>query len=100
MLDTDGASAELDYSCEVFERSGGEDRSLPECLAGDAGPELPADADACWIAKTGAALAEVCVEAGSNLEVELLRRPGVSIPGDTQVSALCELSSHPSVDCG
>ena len=101
VLDVDSATAELDYSCTVLERVGGDDGvqyELPECVSGQNGPELPADADACWIAKTGAELAPECVEKDSNLEFDLLRRPGVPVPGDVRVSALCELKTLPG-DC-
>jgi hypothetical protein len=99
VLDTDPTTPELDFSCEVFERDGGDERRLPECLAGASGPELPTDADACWIAKTGDELSPVCVERKHNLEFELLRRPGVPVPGDVEVLAECELSIFPDEDC-
>lgn len=100
VLDTDEATLELDFSCTVLEQSGGGSHELPECSVGAEGPELPADADACWVAKTGDALASECVADHRNLEFELLRRGGVSVPGDTEVSAVCELSSFAALDCG
>jgi hypothetical protein len=91
VLDIDAATDELDYSCEVLEQTGGDQYSLPECEAG----EVPATADACWIAKTGAELDEACVEANRNLEFELVRRPGVPVPSDVEVLAACELATLP-----
>ncbi|MFO7561740.1 MAG: VWA domain-containing protein [Enhygromyxa sp.] len=91
--DIDPSTDELDYSCTVLEQTGGDQYELPECASGEAGPEIPASADACWIAKTGAEVADECVQNNSNLEFELLRRPGVPVPGDVQVSALCELET-------
>lgn len=93
VLDVDGSTDELDYSCKVFEASGGDQYELPECVSGQAGPELPSAANACWVAKTGAELAEACVEQNANLEFELLRRPGVPVPSDVRVSALCEMDT-------
>lgn len=95
VLDLDDDTPELDYSCTVLEEIGDDEYELPECVDG----ELPTGADACWIAKTGAELADECVEQRSNLEFELLRRPGVPVPSDVEVSALCELSTLPSEEC-
>jgi hypothetical protein len=99
VLDLDRETDELDYSCDVLEESGEEERQLPECVTGTLGAELPDGENTCWIAKTGVDLADECVESGSNLEFELLRRPGVPVASDVQVSALCELSTLPG-DCG
>jgi hypothetical protein len=100
VLDTDEATLELEFSCTVLEQSGGASHELPECIASAQGPELPAGADACWIAKTGDALASECVADHSNLEFDLLRRDGVPVASDTEVSAVCELSSFAQTDCG
>jgi hypothetical protein len=100
VLDLDEATVELDFSCQVLQTSGGESDELPECESGAEGPELPTSADACWIAKTGDEIASECVSEHRNLEFVLLRREGVSIPGDTKVSAVCELSAFPDLDCG
>jgi hypothetical protein len=100
VLDIDEATIELEFSCTVLQQSDGASKELPECIGGAEGPELPADADACWVAKTGDALASECVADHRNLEFELLRRTGVSVPSDTEVSAVCELSSFPQTDCG
>jgi hypothetical protein len=99
VLDVDSSTDELDYSCQVLEASSGGQVELPECVSGQSGPELPDDADACWIAKTGAELADECVAQQSNLEFELLRRAGVPVPGDVRVSALCELDTLAG-ECG
>jgi hypothetical protein len=100
VLDLDETTVELDFSCTILEESDGASEELPECIAGAEGPELPADADACWIAITGDALASECIEDHRNLEFDLLRRPGVSVPGDTEVSAVCELASPTQDNCG
>lgn len=98
VLDIDESTVELDISCTVLEQSGsGPAHELPECLVGG---ELPAGADACWIAKTGDELDGQCVADHRNLEFDLLRREGVSVPSNTEVSAVCELSSFPQIDCG
>lgn len=100
VLDLDSSTATLEFSCDVMQKAGGESSDIVECELGAAGHELPAGEDACWIAKTGADLADACIADNRNLEFELLRRPGVAVPGDVSVSAVCELSSHASVDCG
>lgn len=100
VLDLDSATAELDYSCEVYETTNETQRILPECVVGQAGPELPDDADACWIGKSGADLAPECVTKNRNLEFELLRRPGVPVPSSVDVSAACELATLATDDCG
>jgi hypothetical protein len=100
VLDLDETTVELEFSCTVLEQRGDASHDLPECIVGAEGPELPADADACWIAKTGDALASECVADHRNLEFELLRRDGVAVPTGTEVSAVCELSSFSESDCG
>ncbi|KIG19012.1 hypothetical protein DB30_05916 [Enhygromyxa salina] len=100
VLDLDASTEALEFSCDVTQSAGGQDQGIVECALGDSGWELPAGEDACWIAKTGADLAEACVAEDRNLEFELVRRPGVAVPGDVVVSAECELSSRPSIDCG
>lgn len=100
VLDLDESTVELDFSCTVLEQSGGESQAMPECIVGADGPELPTSADACWHGKTGDAIASECVANHRNLEFELLRREGVSVPGDTEISAVCELSTLPQLDCG
>jgi hypothetical protein len=100
VLDLDSSTEALEFGCDVMQKTGGKDSSVEACVLGAAGYELPAGEDACWIAKTGADLAEACVAANRNLEFELMRRPGVPVPGDVSVSAVCELSSYPSIDCG
>ncbi|MCA9701507.1 MAG: hypothetical protein KC431_28565, partial [Myxococcales bacterium] len=95
VLDLDDSTEALDYSCVVTQRSGGKTVTLPECLDGD----IPDGADACWVAKTGADLDPLCDVPGQNLEFELLRRPGVPVPGDVDVRAACELSAFTSFDC-
>lgn len=94
VADVDPSTAELDYECRVFESVGGEEAyDLPECTIGAEGAELPEGADACWIAKTDEDLDPDCAEQNLNLEFDLLRRPGVSVPSDTEVEAVCELAS-------
>ncbi|NVB40278.1 VWA domain-containing protein [Pseudenhygromyxa sp. WMMC2535] len=98
-LDVDESTEALDYSCTVTQEVGSDRVTLPECEASGGEYVLPEGADACWIAKSGDALSEECMVAGRNLEFELVRRSGVSVPGDVEVKAACELSSFPSIDC-
>ena len=44
-------------------------------------------------------LSEECIDLGWNLEFRLIRREGASAAGGTSVSATCELSQQPTVDC-
>jgi hypothetical protein len=100
VLDVDPSTDELDYSCDVLEATGGKQYSLPECDRGQSGPSLPEGADACWVAKVGADLAPECVSRNSNLEFDLIRRPGVPVASDVEVLAMCELATIASGDCG
>ncbi|NJK31545.1 MAG: hypothetical protein HC927_03470 [Deltaproteobacteria bacterium] len=100
LLDVDPSSAGLDYDCEVVQEVGQERESLPECLVGNEGPELPVDADACWeLVIDPEEMADVCEVPGQNGEFRLLRRSGVSVPSNAVVTAACQTSSRPSIDC-
>ncbi len=95
--DLDSATEALDYNCAISQEIGDDSEDLPECLVGG---ELPEDADACWVLKTGDELADECRVVGQNVEFELVRRFGVEIPDNANVVAACEVSTLPSVDCG
>lgn len=95
VLDLDASTDALDYDCEVHQSVGQERDKLPECIEG----ELPEGADACWIAKTGAALSDACDVPGQNVEFELVRRFGVAVPAGANVVAACQVSTRPSLDC-
>ncbi len=99
LLDVDPTTEELDYDCEVVQEVDKDREILPECEAGAGGPELPADADACWVLLTGDERAPACQVPGKNGEFLLLRRQGVSVPVGAEVTAACQASSKPSIDC-
>ena len=94
--DLDLSTDELDYNCEVSQEVDEVKQKLPECLEGG---ELPADANACWQVLTGAELAAECDRVGQNVEFELVRRFGVEIPDNANVTAACEVSTQPTIDC-
>lgn len=96
VLDVDVTTEELDYNCAISQDVGEDREDLPECLEGG---ELPDDADACWILKTGDDLADECRKGGRNVEFELVRRYGVPIPDGAVVVAACEVSTRESIDC-
>jgi hypothetical protein len=95
VLDLDASSEALDYDCEITQSVGPDREVLPECIAG----ELPEGADACWIIKTGADMADACAVVGQNAEFELVRRKGVAVPEGANVVAACRVSTRPSIDC-
>ena len=64
-----------------------------------AAPVIPDDVSVCWYARidrVGSTLdpsddvAQACIEAATNLQLELVRRPGFPAPGGTTISAWCE----------
>ncbi|EDM79863.1 putative lipoprotein [Plesiocystis pacifica SIR-1] len=98
--DIDASTEELDYNCNVYQDTSSGSEQLPECERdGMGGHELPAGADACWIAHTGDDLDPQCQVEGQNLEFELVRRSGVEVPCDAVVSAACELSTLDAEAC-
>ncbi len=102
VADTDLTTPDvLDPSCTVVQltpRSGGEveERSVPPCQAGEL---LPDGVDVCYVTRTGDSRDPDCVAEGFNLEFDLVRRPGVAVPGGTGVQASCELSQSKAIDC-
>ena len=72
--------------------------NIPQCA--DQSGEMPNDdANVCYVALSGDDMNEFCIEEGWNLEFQVFRRPGFPAPGGTSVSATCELSQQPRVDC-
>jgi len=109
--DTDESTpAILDADCTVIEQDGesGQKNEVPEC---NGMGQLPSGADVCYITKTGkpaegekpaqmgVQMADVCIMDGWNLEFEIVRDPTKPPPGGTSVSATCQLSDFPEIDC-
>jgi hypothetical protein len=101
VADMDPTTTDLEPSCVLEQESpsttgGGVERTIiPECEDQDG--TMPEDADACYVMRTGDDMDPACIEDGWNLEFQLFR--AVPAPGGTSVSATCELSAQPRVDC-
>jgi len=96
--DTDPATPDvLDYECRVEQTDGltGAKRELPECESG----QLPDGEAACFVAKTGTDRDPECVEAGHNLEFDIVRDPTKPAVGGTKVSATCQLEPFRDIVC-
>jgi hypothetical protein len=97
VADTDPTTDVLDPSCVLEQRTpDGEKTTIPECLPGRT---LPDGADVCYFTMTGEDMHQDCQDAGWNLEFDVVRREGKSVPGDTDVTATCEVSAQPAIDC-
>ena len=60
---------------------------------------MPEGIDACFVPLTGDARSPYCTDAGFNLELDIVRREGVPLPGRTAFIPLCELSEDERTDC-
>ncbi len=85
-------------SCTIV-RQGEDGLSLevPTCLRDeDGGYTRPEGEDICVYAVGGEQLHPICQDAGSNVELRFVKAPGIAY-GD--VTATCEVSSIPELDC-
>jgi hypothetical protein len=102
VADTDPEAAGLQPQCSLTEAvpnvaEGGVDLvDVPECLAGGT---LPADATLCYELRVDDALAPRCADDGWNLELRLVRAPGVQATEGWSLEATCEYSQNREVDC-
>ena len=97
VADMDPSTDELDFSCVLDQRTrDGQTSSIPECMAGGV---LPDGAEVCFVVATGETRHEDCRVPGQNVEFRLVRAGGSSGPAGSVVSATCELSGRPMVDC-
>jgi hypothetical protein len=98
VADTDPVTVQLEPQCVLTQSAPGEaDTRILECT--DATGTLPADADVCYVERTGDDLSSACAEDGWNLEFRIVRKQGVHAPAGAQVGVECALSSDPAVDC-
>lgn len=91
--DSDPSTSALDPSCTIVQEEPMQGTLvttiLPPCTPGG---ELPSpDDDACVLYLTGDARSDFCTEAGTNLEISIVRREGVPAIGGTTITADCEL---------
>lgn len=115
-LDSDPHAPGVQPVCEVVEEIEGTSIELPECerhddgtyARNDDGYVVPEDSDACYVLRSDSRqhtadphddMADECVRPGKNLQFDLQRRRGKpKVPG-SNLSASCQLSPAPSVDC-
>lgn len=100
VADTDAVEQGLQPLCTLEQTSndgsGNEKINIPECGEGDSVPE---GADVCFVYLTEDEREAACIEGGFNLEFRIVRREGFPAPGGAQVSATCQLSQQPRIDC-
>ncbi len=89
--DTDPTTPQIEPSCVVVQEEPQADGTIeqtnvPECLPDG---EPPAGADACHIQLTGDAMSDSCIDDGSLLEFQVVRRPGNPANGGTILRATC-----------
>lgn len=112
VADTDPVTADvLDPQCILTQEAVGESgmRERTDILPCAADGSLPDGVNVCFqalIDPGGATpdnpndnMSPECVDQGWNLEFNILRRPGTEPPGGASVSATCQLSEQPAVDC-
>jgi hypothetical protein len=111
VADQDPLTPEIEPLCILTQRvpQGGGDfveEGVPLCL--DAAGTIPEGWDLCYLALGDREnvtatpdddLSKTCRDDGWNLEFDLVRREGVTVPGGTTISARCALSQDPFRDC-
>lgn len=102
VADTDPSTPDvLDPSCTVVQmvprdHSFYDSVTIPRC---DADATLPDGHDVCYVPLMGDERSEYCIDSGSNLEFQLVRREGVEPPAGTLIQAQCALSACAATDC-
>jgi hypothetical protein len=107
--DTDPATAGLQPDCFVEEEVPGSPKLQVEACALVGGAyEMPsADDNVCYYTLTDQSqsgdslddMSDECIEDGWNLEFKILRREGFPAAGGSSMTATCQLSETPTVDC-
>lgn len=102
--DTNPDTPELDPSCVVEQTVDGETSDVPACVLSDGDWEQPnPDSTVCYVPLVNPdpgqadSISEECLDMGWNVEF-LIERVGPTPPGVT-ITANCELSDTPAVDC-
>lgn len=101
--DLDGASGGLQPECTVTQEQGSDDGrisfTVPPCRGVPAAPQLIDGSDVCWyprIDRVGSTpdpaddVDPACIEAGTNLQIQIVRAGGTLEPGGTSIFAACE----------
>jgi len=102
VADTDPSTPDvLDPSCTLVQRAPEthgdfEDVVIPRC---DADAALPEGHDVCYMTLVGDERDQFCIDSGSNLQFQLLRREGVDVPAGSTIAAQCVLSACAETDC-
>jgi len=99
--DTDPSTEELEPSCTLIQESPNVDGSFDQIEVPPCEPDgsVPAGVDSCYVALSGEARHEFCIDAGFNLELEIVRREGVALPEGTAILPQCELTDDKALDC-
>lgn len=96
--DTDGLQPVCTVTEELGTPQGRVTQGVPACGGSPDAPVVPPEAGACWYARTDRAgitasaaddVAVPCMDAGLNLEIEIVRDPASPPPGGTVVYAGC-----------
>ncbi|MEM6989873.1 MAG: hypothetical protein AAF721_05235 [Myxococcota bacterium] len=101
--DLDLESGGLQPDCAVTQELGTAEgrvtRPIPACGGIPSAPEIPDGSDVCWYARIDRVgstpdaaddVAPACLEAGNNLQIQIVRAGGTLEPGGTSISALCD----------
>jgi hypothetical protein len=100
-LDTDPDAVGLQPECFVEQEAPSMGSAeIPPCALEDGAHVLPDNEDACFVFVSDAEnMSEQCIDLGSNLEFEIIRRSGVAVPDGANLRATCQLSTEPTRDC-
>ncbi len=103
VADLDGNSGGLQPECTVTQDFGTDDgrvtHNVPACGGVPAAPEIPQGSDVCWyprldrVGSTADVQDDVdpqCIEAGANMQIQIVRAGGTLEPGGTATLAWCE----------
>jgi hypothetical protein len=96
--DTDPSTPALDPSCKVFQTVPGEAKlEVAECD----GTALPNGEAVCYyiLTESDPDFAMECSDRSYNLEFKIERDPTIPVPAGTSITADCQLSDLPTVDC-
>lgn len=101
--DLDGDSGGLQPQCEVtLEQGSAQGRitvDVPQCGGAPSAPQIPDGSEVCWYARNDRVgstpdpsddVAQACMDAGTNLEIQIVRAGGTQERGGTSVFAWCE----------
>ncbi len=103
VLDQNRDTPALDPLCTVVEHvqvpAGTETRVIVSCEMGPEGPQVPAGAPSCWVARTDRdEFPPECFDRGANLQIQILRGETARFDAGC-IEATCQVSRNVSEDC-